>query len=337
MKVRADVYIGEDNRIDLSFLERREAWLPGTGIYLEFILKGVYDKNINFKVEGNREEVMISRYSWNRFFLNLHNSGEVAFRVLCDGEEVVSKSMYFKVVNADVPLSVSVSNLMAHPVSDIRYFANRLSENMINTTRFTLFSPGFLEKLDNDMRPSKEFFKFYEMIFSILTERGISLVVTPYADMVYALDFIKEEGKEILWEFVDRGKKFNIVWDFTSGLRAKELGSLLDSVWNKFKEEVDYAVLPSMIGKVGGEGFAHVIEDYEPKETPSLNDKGIKIARLTSPSINLLALRSFTSRSVENNWGVELAVDVPFKQMRNFKYSLVRALHQGYKDARNDS
>jgi len=204
-------------------------------------------------------------------------------------------------------------------------------------TRFTLFSPGFLEKLDNDMKPSKEFFKFYEMIFSILTERGISLVVTPYADMVYALDFVKKEGKEILWEFVERGKKFNIVWDFTSGLRDKELGALLDSVWNKFREDVDYAVFPHMVEKVGGEGFAHVIESFGSREVPVFNDKGIKIARLSSSSNGFHTLRSFTKRFVSNNWGIEVVVEVPFKQLRGFKYSLVRAIHQGYRDARNDS
>lgn len=337
MKVRVDVYLGEESRIDLSFLEKREAWLPGTGIYLEFILKGVYDKNINFKVEGDREEVMISRYSWNRYFLNLRSSGEVVFRVLCDGEEVVSKSMHFKVVGIDVPLLVSVPNLLAHPVSDIRYFANRLSENMINATRFTLFSPGFLEKLDSNMKPSKEFFKFYEMIFSILTERGISLVVTPYADMVYSLDFVKEEGKELLWEFVARGKKFNIVWDFTSGLRHKELGALLDSVWNKYKEETGYAVLPHMVEKIGGEGFAYVVQPFGPKEIPAPNEKGVKVARLRKPQANFYTLRSFTSCAVENNWGMEFVIDVPFKQLRTFKYSLLKAIYQGYRDVKDNS
>jgi len=337
VKVRADVYLGEENRIDLSFLEKREAWLPGTGIYLEFILKGVYDKNINFKIEGNKEEVMISRYSWNRYFLNLRESGDVTFRVLCDGEEIASKVMHFNIMNINVPLSVSVPNLMAHPVSDIRYFANRLSENMVNMTRFILFSPGFLEKLDENMKPSREFFKFYEMIFSILTERGLSLVITPYADMVYSLDFVKEQGKDILWEFVERGKKFNIVWDFTSGLRHKELGGLLDSVWNKFKEEVDYAVMPHMVEKIGGEGFACVIETFGPKDIPSYNDKGVKIARLLRPTTNYYALRSFTTRFVENNWGVELAVNVPFKQLRSFKYALGKAIHEGYRNAKNNS
>ena len=333
MKVRVDCYLGEDNRIDLSFLEQRKAWLPGTGIYLEFILKGIYNKSINFKVEGGRDEVLVSRYSWNRFFLNLKKSGDVSFTVLMDGEEVVEKTMHFNVVNIEVPLVLSVPNLLIHPVADVRYFANRLSENLINTTRFVLFTPGLLEKHGGS--PSKEFFKFYEMLFSILTERGITLIVSPYGDMVYALDFVKEAGKDILWEFVELGKKYKVIWDFTSGLRKKELAGLLDSVWNRFKEDVSYAVFPDLVDKVGGEGFSYIIEEYKQKGTPPVNDKGIKIAKMAHPAMNFYTVRSFTRRAVESNWGVELSIPVPFKQLRNFKYSLGRAIIRGYADAKD--
>jgi hypothetical protein len=337
MKVRVDVYLGEDKRIDLEFLEKRSAWLPGTGIYLEFILKGVYHEKINFMVQGDKDEVLVSRYSWNRFFLNLRQSGTVNFVVLEGDEVVVDREMFFQVEEIDVPIVYSVTNLLSHPVSDIRYFANRLSENLVNTTRFTLFTPSFLERVTVKGVLTREFLKFYEMIFSILTERGISLIVSPYGDIIYALDFIKDAGKEILWQFVDLGKKYNVVWDFTSGLRAKELGGLVDSVWGHFKEDARYAVFSDMVDKVGGEGFSYLIKKFHYKETPPENEKGVKIARLAQSSSNFYNLRVFAERAVVNNWGVELCVDAPFRQLRRIKYSLGKALVQGYKDARGST
>lgn len=335
MKVRADVYLGEDNRIDLDFLEKRSAWLPGTGIYLEFILKGIYDKKINFVVKGDKEEILISRYTWNRFFLNLRQSGKVNFMIMEGDEVVTAKELFFKVVEIDVPIVYSVTNLLSHPVSDIRYFANRLSENLVNTTRFILFTPSFLERVTSKGIVTKEFLKFYEMIFSILTERGISLIISPYGDIIYTLDFIKDAGKEVLWQFVDMGKKYNIVWDFTSGLRAKELGGLVDSVWGHFQEDVKYAVFDNMVERVGGEGFSYLIKNFNYKETPPENEKGVKIARLSQLSTNFYTLRMFANRAVLNNWGVELCTEVPFRQLRRIKYSLGKALVQGYKDARD--
>lgn len=339
MKVRADVYLGEDSRIDLAFLEQRDAWLPGTGIYLEFILKGVYHEKINFVIQGEEDEVLVSRYSWNRFFLNLRKSGKVRFAVVEGDNVAVEKEMFFKVENIEVPVAYSVSNLLTHSVADIRYFANRLSENLVNTTRFTLFTPSFLERTSGRGGLTREFFKFYEMIFSILTERGISLIVSPYGDIVYALDFIKDTGKEVLWEFVNLGKKYDIVWDFTAGLRVKELGGLVDSVWNRFQEDARYAVYSSMVDRVGGEGFACMIEEFNQDETPPENEKGVKIARLPQGvaqyESSFYKLRQFTKRAVENNWGVELCLEVPFKHLRQVKYSLGRAMIQGYRDAKD--
>lgn len=332
MKVRCDVYLGDENRIDLSFLEKRETWLPNTGIYLEFILKGVYHEKVDFKVEGEKNKVLVSRYSWNRFFLNLKDSGEVTFSVLLGDEVLVEKKLQFNVAHLHVPLAMSVPNLLVHPVSDIRYFANRLSENLVNLTRFTLFTPGFLEKLSDGV-PTKEFYKYYEMLFAILTERGITLVVSPYGDIVYALDFIKEAGKDILWEFVERGKRYNIVWDFTSGLRQKELGGLLDSVWNKFREDVVYSVFPTMVDRIGGEGFSYIFQEYSIKDIPPQNDRGIKVARLNKLPPSFYSVRSFSKRAVESGWGVELVTEVPFRQLRNFKYSLCKAMVRGYFDA----
>jgi len=338
VKVRADVFLGEDSRIDLAFLEQRDAWLPGTGIYLEFILKGIYHEKINFMVQGEEDEILVSRYSWNRFFLNLRKSGKVKFAVIEGDNVVVEKEMFFKIENIDVPIVYSVANLLSHSVADIRYFANRLSENLVNTTRFTLFTPSFLERTSVKGNLTKDFFKFYEMIFSILTERGISLIVSPYGDIVYALDFIKDAGKEVLWEFVDIGKKYNIVWDFTAGLRAKELGGLVDSVWSRFQEDARYAVYSNIMDKVGGEGFAYLIESFDLNEVPPENEKGVKIARLPKRVVqyesSFYKLRQFTRRAVEKNWGVELCLDIPFRQLRQAKYSLGRALVRGYKDAR---
>jgi len=329
-----DCYLGEENRIDLSFLEKREAWLPNTGIYLELILKGVYHDSVNFKIEGNKEEVLISRYSWNRFFLNLRESGKVVFSVIVGGEEVASKEFEFKVVKLDVPLALSVPNLLIHPVADIRYFANRLSENLVNMTRFVLFTPGFLEKLGEGGIPSKEFYKYYDMIFSILTERGLSLVVTPFGDIVYALEFVKTRGKELLWDFVERSKRHDVIWDFTTGLRKKELGGLLDSVWNNFREDISYAVFPDMVDRIGGEGFSYIFEEFSVRGTPSTNDRGLKVARLEKFQSSFYSVRSFSKRAVENGWGTELAMDVPFRQLRSFKFSLGKALVKGYFDAK---
>lgn len=333
MKVRVDVFLGEENRIDLSFLEKREAWLPGTGVYLEFILKGVYDKSVDFRVTGEKNEVMVSRYSWNRFFLNLRKSGTVRFAVVEGDKEVAEKELFFNVVDCPVPLVLSVSNLLTHPVSDIRYFANRLSESLINSTRFTLFTPGFMEKLSGSSIPSREFVKFYEMIFSILTERGLTLIVAPYGDMLYPMDFIKDEGKEILLDFVEVGRKYRIVWDFTTGLRQKELGGLLDSVWSRFKQDINYAVTLNMADKVGGEGFANVVKEFKLDDVIAPNTKGDKIARIDGAGLTFSSLRMFTKKAVSAGWGVECSCVVPFRRLRTFKYALARSILRGYGDA----
>ena len=334
MKVRCDVFLGEDSRLDLSFLKGRKTWLYGTGIYLEFILRGMYDRKINFNVTGDKEAILISRYSWNRFFINLQESGTVSFTVTLEDSVIIKEVISFNVMKIEEPLVISVPDLLTYPVSDIRYFANRLSESMINMTRCTLFTFTFMERLYRVGASSKDFFNYYEMLFSILTERGVSLIISPYGDMAYMIDFIKNMGKDVLWSFVRLGQKYRVIWDFTLGLRQKELGGLLDSVWNRYKEAALYAVYPDMVEKVGGEGFAYVLEDIKLDEVPILNERGIKIARLIDSETNFQVISSFTKRMVEKNWGVELRCNVPSRQLRKVEFFLGQALFQGYRDAK---
>lgn len=149
MKVRVDCYVGENARVDISFLEKRKLWLPFTGIYLEFLLKGAYQKQVDFEIVSPSENVTIARHAWNRFFVNVQQSETVEFKVSVDGKETISQPYTFNVADVDVPLMFSVLNLFTYPVSDVRFFANRLSENIVNSSKnFQYGSPT--SKLDLD-------------------------------------------------------------------------------------------------------------------------------------------------------------------------------------------
>jgi len=93
MKVKVDVFLGEKNFIDLSFFNRRKEWLPGTGLYVEFSVNGKYDEMVSFLIEPeNTEAVKISRYSWNKFFINIENSSKVVLKIKVGNKVVVEDS-----------------------------------------------------------------------------------------------------------------------------------------------------------------------------------------------------------------------------------------------------
>jgi len=334
MRVRADVFLGENSYLDLSFLKNRETWLPRTGIYLELILKGEYEKKVDFSIESDSADaISISRYSWNRFFLNIQESGKVTFKVLVGKKILCKDSLDFKVAEINLPLLFSVPNLLHYPISDIRFFANRISENLVNATRFSLLTPSLLKVLSqSNFRIDNSIWKLYEITFSILTERGITIVLTPFdIDAIYTLDFLKEI-RGLLFEFIKRSKKFNIVWDLSQGLRNRELEALVDSVAQGFKNELALVVPPGKEAKVGGEGFAFSISPYKDAKDIPLNERGIKIARIEK-HCDYYELRKFVQQAVQMNHGVEYIVSSNERTLRRMKYSISRALYSGYFDA----
>lgn len=340
MRVRANVFFGDTSYFDTTFLERRDYWLPYTGVYLEFVVKGINNKNLDFRVtSSDGEAISISRHSWNRFFLNIQGSGSISFELL-EGEKVkVAKQVSFEVVSAEVPLLYSLLFLFKFPVADIRFFANRLSENLVNSTRFILFTPKCTESLvSSRFTLESPLWRLYELIFSILTERGITVYVTPFHFQgVYSLDLVKKL-KETLLGFMDRSKKFRIVWDFSSGLREKELGGLVDSVVSRFERDIPLMVSSQMYNRLGGEGFCHGVESFGLEEAIPLNEKGVKIARLKGERApDFYTLRVFSQKAREAGWGTECVYPFSGKSLRLVPYSLSRALYRGYCDAHERS
>jgi len=336
MKVRVDVYVGDKNEFDTSFLERRTHWLPYTGIYLEFILKGVYDEKLDFQVTSSAPEaILVSRHSWNRFFLNIQGTGSVEFAVIRDGKSCIEKTLDFDVVNSDVPLLFSVPSLVSFPISDVRFFANRLSENLVNGTRINLFTAKQLEtlmqcefKLDDSV-----LWRLLELIFSILTERGLVVFLSPFnSEMGYPLEML-QKLREVLFWCVERGMKFRIVWDLCSGLRKRELESMIDALVGRFGHDISLAVSPECINKVGGEGFSHIFKEFKDKADIPENERGVKIARYQGKA-DYYGLRSFTRRAATSGWGTEYLYLNPNKHLRKIRYSLSRALYQGYQDTK---
>jgi len=335
MKVRVDVCLGQDlPEIDLSFLTRRETWLPGTGIYLEFNLKGTYTEGYDFKVESDVPEVVVTKYSWNRFFINIQQSGIVTFSVVQKGVVVVSKEITFKVSVISVPLIYSVNDLLCSSVADIRFFANRLADNTINGTRFSLFTTRNLEGLCSmNLQPNPAFWRIYELILSILTERGLKVYITPYDYRTLYTFSLITSLKDIMLGYMDRSAKFKVVWDMSSGLRKKELGSTIDIITNRFGKDIKLAVRADMFNKVGGEGFAQSFVEFRLKDRVPGNDRGIKIARIKDITRDYFAIRTFAKQAVENGWGVEYSPRYEGHDLRKIQYSLSRAMYIGYLDA----
>lgn len=336
MRIRVDCYVGENPKIDISFLERRKFWLPYTGIYLEFLLKGEYCKQVDFQIVSPSENITVVRHAWNRFFVNVHSSETVHFKVNIDGEEMVSQLYTFNVVEIDVPLLFSVLNLFQYPVTDVRFFANRLSENLVNGTRIQYFTPTCLEKLSrSDFDIGDSYWKFFELLFSILTERGITVYVSPFGQRVpYPLDFIPKL-KPILWELMEIGKKFHIIWDFSEGLRKKELGSLVDASVNRFSHDVPMVTQKDMVQKLGGEGFSHqFVINSKIKDLVEPNERGVKILRLRENVSDFYKLRKYVTKAVSKGYGFEYVYFPKAKKLHDMHYSMSRALYMGYADAK---
>lgn len=342
MKVRVDVCVGQDlsAEIDTAFLEKRESWLPGTGIYLEFILKGIYNESFDFKVESDTPEILVTRHSWNRFFINIQQSGNVDFKLVQKGTVLGEKAVRFKVAALELPLLFSCPDLLCSPVSDIRFFANRISENLVNGTRFSLFTTKNLEGLRSlKLEPPAQFWKVYELILSILTERGLKVYITPFDyRTLYSLDVIAEL-KPLLFQYIEKSAKFRIVWDFSSGIRRKELGGLIDGIVGHFGSDVKMALRADMFAKVGGEGFAQSFVEFRLQDKIPTNERGVKIARIKDYTKDYFVVREFTKMAVSSGWGVEVAPRFDTRDLKKIQYSLSRSLYMGYCDAtlRNES
>lgn len=335
MKIRVDAYLGERNKFDTDFLERRKEWLPYTGIYLELILKGVYYQRVDFRVtSGDERGILINQYSWNRFFLNVQDSGSVKFELLDKGKVLIEKEINFNVVKVDVPLMFSLPSLFTYPVSDIRFFANRLAENLNNGTRFVLFTSRHLENLNNMNYQFKDgsHWRLCELIFSILTERGLVIFITPFSDEIpYSLTSLPQYKDALLW-YMERSEKFRVVWDLTSGFRDKDRSALVDSVSGRFGANLPLIVSETMFNKLGGEGFSYCRKGFKLKDTVPQNDRGVKIASCLSSQADYFSLRQFARGAVKSGWGVEFICADNGRSLRNIRYSFGRALYQGYCD-----
>jgi len=338
MKIRVDVYLGDESKFDTEFLEKRGQWLPYTGIYLEFILKGMFRERVDFRItSSNEEDILVNQHSWNRFFLNIQNSGSVKFELLKGEECLTEKTLEFDVVKTEVPLLFSVPNLFGYHVSDIRFFANRLAENLNNGTRFILFTAQHLEylnQLDFEFKNAESHLRLCELVFSILTERGLVVFITPFSEEVpYLLKALPKYKNALLW-YMEKSKKFRIVWDLSSGLRDREMSSFVDSVTGRFGRDIPLVVSENMFDKIGGEGFSYFKKGFELKEAIPQNERGVKIASCVSDRADYYALRRFAGQAVKSGWGVEHVCADPGRSLRNIRYSFGRALYQGYMDIR---
>jgi hypothetical protein len=339
MKIRVDVYVGDESKFDTEFLEKRKQWLPYTGIYLEFILKGMFEEQVDFRITpSDKESILVNKHSWNRFFLNIQGSGSVKFELLKGDKCLTEKTIEFDVVKIEVPLLFSLSNLFNHHISDIRFFANRLAENLNNGTRFVLFTTQHLEylnQLDFEFKNAESHLRLCELVFSILTERGLTVFITPFSEEVpYLLKALPKYKNALLW-YMEKSKKFRIVWDLSSGLRDKEMNSFVDSAVGRFGRDIPLVVSKNVFGKLGGEGFSYFKKEFELKEVIPQNERGIKIASYSSGKADYYALRRFAEQAVESGWGVEYICTDPGRSLHNIRYSFGRALYQGYLDARS--
>jgi hypothetical protein len=338
VKIRVDVCINGDKvEIDSSFLERRESWLSGTGVYLEFILKGGYSEPYDFDVIPGGDGATVSRHAWNRFFLNLKSTDMVRFVIKASGKVVSEKSLTFTVVPMSVPLLFSVPELVKYSISDIRYFANRISENMVGGTRFTLFSSRTLAYLSKvDMNPEDSFWKMHELILSILTERGLSVYVSPFDDRtLYTIEILKQL-RPVLLSYAERNLKFNLVWDLSGGIYKSGVSGVVDSFFNKFGRDIRVATCSEFASKLGGEGFAQVVVKGKMTDQIEPNTMGTKIFRIHLITSDFYKLRSFVANLVKNGWGVECVMEDTPSYIRKIQFSLGNALYRGYTDAIRD-
>lgn len=336
MKIRVDVCINEDKvEIDSSFLENRSSWLSKTGVYLELILKGEYQTPFDFDILAEDEGIVVSRHSWNRFFLNMKASSKVKFIVKSGGKVVAEKEVSFLVVSIELPLLLSIPYLSQYPMSDIRFFANRISENLAGGTRFCLFSPRTLTYLSKvDMRPEASFWKMHELILSILTERGLSVYVSPFDEgMIYTTTMVKAL-RSVLFDYAERNLKFDLVWDLSGGIWKKGIIGVTDSFHHKFGRNLKIATTSDMVQSLGGEGFVQVFLEGNLKTEVTKNETGVKILRILTSGMDFYKLRKFTEFLVGLNWGLECVFKEERRSIRRIQYSLGNAMYKGYLDAR---
>lgn len=336
MRVRLDAFIGEEPHIDTSFLKRRDLWLPLTGIYVEYMLKGDYgNSQIDFEViSSDAEKVKVVRHGWNRFFINIIDTGDVIFRMTSVGKTLCETSLLFNVAHINVPLMYTVPGLLSHSVSDVRFFANRLSENLVNATRIQLFTPKSIERLSQSgFSVSDDYWKFFELLFSIITERGLKLYISPFGQRVPIPLSLLDSLKQVVWSVMERSRRFRVVWDFTEGLRSKELGGFVDGASRRFGDDIQLAVRRDMYDKIGGEGFSHTFIKWRKGEELPANEKGVKILRIDNGMSDFYTLRKFVQRVCQKGYGVEIIHTYDKKQsLHRLKYSVGRALSVGYYD-----
>ena len=342
MRAKIDVFLGDACSIDFSFLERREKWLSSTGVYVEFEVHGKWEQPLTFLVESlDLEKIKVCRFAWNKFFLNLDGSSQVLFRVK-EGDVVrVERLLDFDVIKIDAQLVFSVPNLLDYEVSDIRFFCNRLSEKLVNGTRIVLFSQNMLQRFADIgwNATDEEMVSFFDMVFSIVTERGLCLYVTPFDDRAVYTEEIIGSLKKILFAFIERYSKLKIVWDFSSGLPTRFIDVIFDGVLDKFQNLNVEMVLPSVVKNRNGDKFGtnikrELVDTLD--EIQDSNDLGKRLLCITFKNLDTEKLKLFVASAVRNNYGVELVVDCT-SDIRQLQYFLAYFMYLGYEEVKKES
>jgi hypothetical protein len=322
-----DVFLDENKSFDFWFLNKRSEWLASTGLYIEFAPRGVYHSQIDFVIESeDTSAIKVWKYSWNRFFVNLLKSGTVKFSVL-EGlgmdRVLLSETKYFKVVEHSVPLLFTNPLLFTLGISEIRYFCNRISERLVSGTRAVLFTHQFLDCLGTTMR--EESWRYFDMVFSIVTERGLKLFVSPFdPHCIYDREttvFLRK----LLYEFIEHYSKYNIVWDLSSGIPARFMNSVVDGVLNTFKHQSVSWILPDVYKEAS---FGYHFSPYEIGKTSCEDlEEGKKIFQVHSRDVKFDDLRDLTKEIVLSGCGVEVLVDG--SDLRRMPFVLAKAMRLG--------
>jgi len=145
---------------------------------------------------------------------------------------------------------------------------------------------------------------------------------------------------------IEHCKKYRIVWDFSSGLRQKELGGMVDSVVGKFNQSVTLIVPPKCIERCGGEGLCGQLKLFNHANDILENERGYKVAqmphpklrsvlirekKINLPDVNFFGVQSFVEQASQMGWGSELYLDIPSHYVRRFRFSILKAFYKGYR------